>query len=102
MSGFVVQKVLAVPLVFLESPVKHLEEADSQKEIGAEDLSLHCENSPAKGFIKVVRARNVAKAPSLGNSASCSSRFAEVSEDAVALEVEELKAEEEAEQSVME
>ena len=77
--------------MLLDSPVEHLEETDSQEEVATQALSLHSKRSPAESFVEVVGTRNVAKSPSLRNTACRSAGFAEISQDTVALEVEELK-----------
>jgi hypothetical protein len=88
--------------VLLDSPVEHLEETDSQKEVATQALSLHSEHCPAKSFVEVVCARNVAESPSVRNTTCCGAGFAEISQDTVALEVEELKEQEQAEEDIVE
>jgi hypothetical protein len=87
--------------VFLKGPGKHLEETHSQEEVGTQNLRLNGENSPAKRFIEVVSAGNVAEPPAFGNTACRGARLAEVSQDTMTLEVQEFKDQKEAEEYVV-
>jgi chromosome segregation and condensation protein ScpB len=87
--------------MLLDSPVKHLEETDCQEEVATQALSLHSKHRPAESFVEVVGARNVAKSPSLWDTTRCGARFAEISQNTVALEIEEFKKQEKAEDDVV-
>lgn len=87
----VVGELLPVSLVLLETPLGHLVDGGSQEDISSDDLGLHAESEPGQTLPKIVGAGDIAEAPSVRNVSFSCAWAAQVLEDEMCLQIQELK-----------
>ena len=82
---------MPVALVLLDCPLGHLVHRGEQEDVPAEALRLHTESDPGARLPEVIGAADQSEAPAVRNVALCGARLAQIFEDEVRLQVEELE-----------
>ena len=77
--------------MLLDGPLSHLVERSSQEDVPSDALGLNTESDPGASLPKIVCRADLIEAPAVRDIALCSARLAQVFQDEMGLEVQELK-----------